>query len=511
MPFLNIQEQRNKVEENIVENVEQVLQPRCFSDLDLPPEVLEKLSQSNFIELLPVQAAAIPPALEGKDLLIQAQTGSGKTLAYLLPLLTKLHRDRGSISFTSPYALILVPTRELAQQVTSVLSLVSLDVHPVALIGGVPIKEQRRELDQDARIIVGTPGRLLDCLRQRIISLKSCRFCVLDEVDEMFSMGFFEDVRAILARLPAKRQGLFVSATISPRVTMVAQSFLNKPENIFVDRAGKDMPPIKHYQCKVGSGATDKPEALCDLIETRRPRSCIIFCNTKSDTELVEVFLRRRGYDARRLNSDLSQKQREQIMDRIRSQDLRFLVATDIAARGLDIEQIELVINFALHEEPEMYVHRTGRTGRAGRCGMALSLVGPQDFLAFHKVSKTLEVNIQELPLPTDEEVSEARLAHLYELIKVNESALTARDLLVARKFIKEVFGVEDPEDETVEMVGKLQRSFVLQSLEAETSSLEEELASGAKQSTPRPSRGGRRKGGGGRSGGRSGRSRSRK
>lgn len=467
--------------ENCAREGDPVTDAQLFSDFDLPQQLIEQMAQNGLINPLPVQLAAIPPALEGKDLLIQAQTGSGKTLAYLLPLLARLAQAKEKVSLTTPYALIMVPTRELAQQVGLVFSQISTDIQAVTLIGGVSLKEQSRLLQRDARVIIATPGRLLDCLRQRLLSLKNCRFCVLDEVDEMFSMGFFESVQAILARLPRQRQGLFVSATISPRVAVVAQSFLRKPENIFVDRPDQDLPPIKHYLCRVASGATSKPEALCDLIETRRPKSCIIFCNTKSDTELVEAFLRRRGYDARRLNSDLSQKQREQIMDRIRRQELRFLVATDIAARGLDIEQIELVVNFALHDEPELYVHRTGRTGRAGKSGMALNLVGPQDFLALDRITKALKVNLEEIALPSAEELADAKLAHLYELLKESEAPLTTQDLLVAQKFIKEVLAIEDPEEESIEMLARFQHGFLQQALAAEISTLEEELSAETK------------------------------
>jgi len=491
---------------------------QSFELLGVSPLLVERLRETGIVTPTPVQTAAIPYANAGRDLLIQAQTGSGKTLAYLLPMLARLFALEPTPRRGATFALIVTPTRELTQQVTSVLQSLSADVAPVVLIGGVPIRSQRDALQNDPRIVIGTPGRILDCLRQRIVSFRQCRMCVLDEVDEMFSMGFFEDVRAILSRLPGERQGLFCSATISPRVTMLAQSFLTKPETIFVDTQNKDLPPIEHLVYRVGGEVTDKPTVLCDIIETRRPRSAIIFCNTKSDTELVESYLRRRGFDARRLNSDLSQKQRELIMERIRNDDLRLLVATDIAARGLDIEQIELVVNYSIHEEPDLYLHRTGRTGRAGRSGTAVSLVGPQDFIPFKRVTQNIETTFVEMPLPTDEDVADARLAHLYELLKARDQHFSARDQLMASKFMKENLGVEEcDDDDAITVIAALQKGFISNLLAHDTRSLDEELERAAANGAPPAGRGkreprGRGRGdrhGGGRGSDRGGRGRS--
>jgi ATP-dependent RNA helicase DeaD len=446
----------------------------AFADLVPSKTLTAILEKQGFTAATPVQKETIPPALEGKDLIIQAQTGSGKTLAFGIPLLLNESVKNNKADVTT--ALVVAPTRELACQVSGVLEKLSEDTTPVLLIGGEPLKVQRKALQHDARIVVGTPGRILDMIRQRALNLKRCGFFVLDEVDEMFSMGFFEDVRAILARLPRKRQGLFLSATVSPRVQMLAGSFLTKPENIIVDEIGKDLPPIEHCYCNVGAEMTAKPDALADFIETMRPRSAIIFCNTKSDTELVEVYLRRRGFDARRINSDLGQSQRTKIMQKIRKQELQFLVATDIAARGLDIEQIELVVNYSLHEESDIYFHRTGRTGRAGKSGRALSLVGPQDFMAFHRLRKQTDAEFKELPLPTNDDVADARLAHIYELLRLSELNCSVRDYLVAQKFLKEVGGVEEAPEDLQEMLSKLCLSMVEHSMAVNTRSLDEEL-----------------------------------
>ena len=305
---------------------------------------------------------------------------------------------------------------------------------------------------------------------------------MLDEADEMLSMGFLQDVRAILSRLPDQRQGLFVSATITPRVDMLVHSFLSQPEHIEVSSPEEEHPDIEHFYCEVGSDLMAKPLALCDLIETQRPRSTIIFCNTKSDTTLVEALLRRRGFDARRINSDLSQSQRSRIMKKIRADELKILVATDIAARGLDIEQIELVVNYAIHDQSETYVHRTGRTGRAGRSGRAVSLVGARDFGAFHHLQKMIDVEIKKLPLPTDEEVADARLAHLYEILREEKIEVKDRDLIVSKKLLKEMGEIENAPEELENILAKLSLATVEHFVQQEAKSLEEELDEAPKE-----------------------------
>ncbi|MCB0359060.1 MAG: DEAD/DEAH box helicase, partial [Bdellovibrionales bacterium] len=256
-----------------------------FRELISNATVLGAIEALGFEKPTPVQARAVPAAMAGKDLILQAQTGSGKTLSYLIPLLNRLAEDSQAADLSKVYALVLAPTRELIQQVVEVLKSVDAPVDPVTIIGGVSFESQFKALNKDRRVVCGTPGRVLDLIRQKKLSLRHCRYFVLDEADEMLSMGFLEDVRAILSRLPNRRQGLFISATISGRVRMLANSFLTKPQDIVVDRPGKELPPIEHFYCNVGADIMAKPTALCDLIETERPRSAIIFCNTKSDTQ----------------------------------------------------------------------------------------------------------------------------------------------------------------------------------------------------------------------------------
>jgi ATP-dependent RNA helicase DeaD len=452
-----------------------------FSKLLSSPLILSALTRLKFNIPTPVQLQAIPSALEDKDLIIQAQTGSGKTLAFSIPLLIKLEALEDNSTNSSTYGLIITPTRELASQITEVINSFQSKWKPVSLIGGEDIERQISALKENKKIVVGTPGRILDLLRRKVLRLNRCRYFVLDEADEMLSMGFLEDIRAILTRLPDERQGLFVSATITPRVEMLASSFLSKPEVIFIKRADGDEAPIEHFYCEVGGDLMAKPSVLCDIIETQRPLSTIIFCNTKSDTQLVEALLRRRGFDARRINSDLTQSARNKIMQKIKSKDLQFLVATDIAARGIDIEEIELVINYTIHEQPEIYIHRTGRTGRAGHRGRAISLIGPRDIGAFHFLTKVVEFPFKKLPIPTDEEVCNARLAHLYEIVREAKVQLKERDLILARKFLSELGEIHEPSEELETTLAKLCSYSIERFIEHDIKSLDEE-------SSPKPS-----------------------
>ena len=451
--------------------------PRTFDALIANEKLLACVLGLGFSVPTPIQSEAIPLAMQGKDLLLEASTGSGKTIAFAIPLAARLleGNTNGGIS-----ALILSPTRELAVQISKVLISLHPDLEPALLIGGEPQDRQVAALQSKPFAVVGTPGRVLDLLRQKAFRLNSCNYFVLDEADEMLSMGFIDDIRTILSRLPEKRQGLFVSATITPRVRMLAGSFLTKPQIISIPRDGESKPEIEHLYINVGAELMDKPSAVCDIIETQRPRSAIIFCNTKSDTTLLESLLRRRGFDARRLNSDLTQSQRNKVMQKIRSGELQLLVATDVAARGIDIEQIDLVINFSVHEQSETYIHRTGRTGRAGRRGRAISLVGPRDFTDFHRLQKLVDIEFSAIPRPSDEEVGTARLAHLYEVVKNESPKVSERDRVVARLLLKELgdFGEESapPSEELEIFTAKLARLALEHHIRHEAKSLEDEL-----------------------------------
>jgi len=361
------------------------------------PELRKALADLSITTPTPVQREAIPRILAGGDYIVEAQTGSGKTLAFVLPILSKL---LDALPYAGNFALIITPTRELASQVSSVVSSLLPEIQPACIIGGAKQEGQIRQLRKDPRVIVGTPGRLLDLINQRELVLRRCQMFVLDEADEMLSMGFIDEVKAILSKLPKERQGLFFSATMTPRVLSLATSFLNNPTRIELDPEFEKPPQIDHLFCRVDGALTAKAQALAVFLDQHKPRSAIVFCNTKSDTELVEIMLRKRGIQSRRINSDLSQKERERVMGDFRSGDLSLLIATDVAARGIDVSDVELVVNYSLHDTIETYVHRTGRTGRAGRSGTALTLVGPQDFANFYSLSRRLQVPLTEVRLP---------------------------------------------------------------------------------------------------------------
>jgi superfamily II DNA/RNA helicase len=367
-----------------------------FSEILKDPQLVEGLAKQNIIKPTQVQALTIPKALLGTDLIVQAQTGSGKTLAFMLPILANMGAN---IKEHVTKALIVTPTRELALQVKAVVESVAPHIVPSCLIGGSSAAQQESQLRKDSRIIVGTPGRLLDFIRQKLVNLKDCQMFVLDEADEMLSMGFVDEVRDILTKLPAKRQGLFFSATITNRVASLAYNFLKNPETVVIEKDLTNQPKIEHLFCKVDGGVTSKAQALCSIFSSFKTQSGIVFCNTKSDTELIVAFLKRRGFDAEKINSDLTQKQRDYILNSLRTGELKYLIATDVAARGIDIKELELVINYSLPKEAEVYTHRTGRTGRAGASGKAISLIGPQDLGMFYGLNKLGNIELKEITL----------------------------------------------------------------------------------------------------------------
>lgn len=367
---------------------------RCFADIFPDQDILTELAKAGIVHPTPVQVESIPLAMEGRDLIVQAQTGSGKTLAFLLPIIHRM-RKRGRSRGT--YALVLTPTRELANQVQQVLALIAPDIQPVLIIGGANQRGQEKQLKADDRIVVGTPGRVLDLINQRVLVLRACKTFVLDEADEMLSMGFIDEVRDILKKLPKERQGFFFSATMPYRVNALADQFLKNPSRVQIVVTEESKPQIEHFFVRCEGGVTSKANALCDLLSKQEVQSGIVFCNTKSDTETVEKFMQRKGFQIEKLNADLSQKERDRVMEKFRSGEIRFLVATDVAARGIDVKDLEMVVNYSIHDQAEVYVHRTGRTGRAGASGKAVSLIGPTDFVKFRDIKRELAIEPMEI------------------------------------------------------------------------------------------------------------------
>ncbi len=372
----------------------------------LPAEMREALESMGWTSLMAVQAKSIPYLMDNRDMIIQSRTGSGKTGAFLIPLLLRLDPAR-----RYPQALILVPTRELAGQVYNEFLSVSkgMGLSGVLVYGGVGYGAQLQALRDGAQVIVGTPGRVLDHIGRRSLNLDRISVLVFDEADEMLSMGFYPDMREIRRYLPRERSSWMFSATIPYRVQMLAQEFLHNPEFLSLSVGQVTVQTAEHRIYDVPP--LEKDLMLMRLIEMENPDSAIIFCNTKQDVEYLATVLGNYGYDVDLLSGDLDQKEREAAMGRIRRGETRFLVATDVAARGIDISDLSHVFQYDVPKDPDSYVHRAGRTARAGNTGVVITLVANMSERSdLKKISRRYSVDFVELPMPTQDEL-ETRLA----------------------------------------------------------------------------------------------------
>ncbi len=368
---------------------------------NLPQPLREAVSRAGWSELMPVQARAIPYLLAGRDLMVQSRTGSGKTGAFILPILEGIDPQRASCQ-----ALVLAPTRELARQVAEEAKILgdATGLRTAVVYGGVAYGPQIQAFRQGAHLVVGTPGRILDHLLKRNLSLKDLRILVFDEADRMLSMGFYPDMRAIQRHLPSRRvQGSMFSATFPAHVRRLAGEFLHQPDFLSLSRDHIHVTDVEHVYYVVPR--MDKDRSLVRIIEVENPPSVLIFCNTRARVKYVTAVLQRFGYDADELSSDLSQKEREKIMARTRKGALRFLVATDVASRGIDLPDLSHVIIYEPPDDPELYIHRAGRTGRAGAGGVAISLVDVLEQMTLDRIAKRYGIEMQEWPLPSDEDV----------------------------------------------------------------------------------------------------------
>jgi ATP-dependent RNA helicase DeaD len=372
-----------------------------FDVLPLGADVRRAVDALGYVHPTPVQRAVFEPAAQGRNLVVQARTGTGKTAAFALPLADRLVRP----SVKAVQALILCPTRELALQVAREVEQLSKfrGLSVVAIYGGAPMTRQVSALASGAQIVAGTPGRVLDHLRQKTLDPTGIRVLVLDEADEMLSMGFARELHAILEALPKQRQGLLFSATVPPDIERLAQSQLKDPEFITLSSDQVGALEVNHYVYVMQRG--DKIAQLVRILDVEDPESALIFCNTRDETQRVADALKNRGFDADWLNGDLPQSDRERVMSATREGRLRFLVATDVAARGIDISHLTHVINHDFPETAEQYVHRTGRTGRAGRTGTAISIVGPTDIGNLYLLRLTYRIRPIQKQIPTDGEL----------------------------------------------------------------------------------------------------------
>jgi ATP-dependent RNA helicase DeaD len=386
------------VSENVSDGV------TSFADLGLRPELLNALSELGYEEPTPIQREAIPPLLEGRDLVGQAATGTGKTAAFALPIVQQLAGDDRR---TGPAALVLVPTRELAVQVSQAFHRYGrgLGVRVLPIYGGQPIGWQMKALERGVDVVVATPGRALDHIGRGTLRPQELEAVVLDEADEMLDMGFAEDIEEILRSTPEDRRTVLFSATLPPRIKGLTGRYLRDPVQIQIGReeAPPGEAPLVRQSAYVVARA-HKPTALGRLLDVEAPTAAIVFCRTREEVDQLAETLNGRGYRAEALHGGMSQDQRDRVMGRLRSGTAELLIATDVAARGLDIDQLTHVVNYTVPSGPDSYVHRIGRVGRAGREGVAITLAEPRE----HRMLKTIEratkqrITVEKVPTVAD-------------------------------------------------------------------------------------------------------------
>lgn len=406
-----------------------------FYEFGISDKILVALSEMGFEAPTPIQKAAIPQALKGKDIIGQAQTGTGKTAAFGIPLLEQRPETRSKY----PYALVLTPTRELAVQVCQELSKMGARAGVVSLpvYGGQSIELQIKSLKRGVDIVVGTPGRLIDHIQRKTLVLKEIRSVVLDEADEMLNMGFIEDIEKILGGIPEEHQTMLFSATMPKEILNIAKNYMRKPVHVSVDAGEMVVAKIKQVFYEVRD--EDKVKALTRLIDVEGPALTLVFCHTKREVDEVAGKLQQMGYPAGALHGDLTQSQRDEMMRKFKSGDIDILVATDVAARGLDIPDVSHVINFSIPQDPEGYIHRIGRTGRAGKSGIAITFVTPRQYRQLRLIEQSAKTRIKKEKLPTRTEVKRARENDLADGIEevISEGKHTAFYHLANRLFEK--------------------------------------------------------------------------
>jgi ATP-dependent RNA helicase DeaD len=373
----------------------------AFKDLGLSPDIQQALDELGYSDPTPIQEQAIPELLGGHDVIGQAQTGTGKTAAFGLPLLQYLDPGNEEVQ-----AVVLTPTRELCIQVTQALRTYAehLDIEIVAVFGGAPIRSQQAQLRSGAHVVVATVGRMMDLMSRRSLVLTAARYIVLDEADEMLDLGFIEDVEKILRMCPSGRQTALFSATMPPPVKRLAESYMYDPTTISITPKTLTVDAIA--QAFIEVPAKDKAARLVELLKTEEPEQAIIFCRTKIGASKLEKTLKDKGLDVKALHGDLSQGVRDGVMIAFKDHRVKLLVATDIAARGLDIEHVTHVINYDVPDSSEVYVHRIGRTGRVGRTGRAITFVTPAQREEITRIERDVKTSIGEWESP------EERLEH---------------------------------------------------------------------------------------------------
>ena len=407
--------------------------PKAFIEV-LPPtqivdfceELQKSVTARGWKELMPVQAGVAPYLLAKRDVIVQSRTGSGKTAAFLLPLLERI-KGTGKVC----QAVILIPTRELAVQVFNEFKILAadMDVSAIAVYGGTSYRPQLDAFKAGAQLVIATPGRLLDHLIRGTLSLKTLKYLIFDEADEMLSMGFYRDMVRIGEFMPKQKVSAMFSATMPDSVKRLAGQFMREPDFLSFSGDGVHISEMDHIFYTVDPMQKDR--AMMRVIELEDPDNAIIFCNTRNEVEYVAALLKRFGYDADQISGDLSQGARETVMGKLKKKQLRFLVATDIAARGIDISNLEYVFIYDMHKDTDQYIHRAGRTARAGNRGVAISMVSNLEAADLKKFARRSGIALEERPVPSEEQVrdrlSEKLIAHLEANLRDASTAVKER------------------------------------------------------------------------------------
>ena len=421
---------------------------KTFAELGVSPEILKAISDLGFEEPSPIQASAIPVLLEGHDVVGQSQTGSGKTAAFAIPAIELCQAADRSVQ-----VLILCPTRELATQVADEVHKLTAHkrgIHAVPIYGGASYERQFFELKKGVQIVIGTPGRLMDHMDRGTLDLSNVKMVILDEADRMLDMGFREDIEKILRSTPTERQTVFFSATVSKQIRDLIERHSNSPKSVKIEQRELTVPTVEQWYYEVPQRM--KFEALLRLVDFHGFKLGIIFCNTQRMVDELADDLIAQGFSADRLHGGIAQAQRTRVMNKFKKAEFEFLVATDVAARGIDVDELELVVNYDLPYDAEDYVHRIGRTGRAGRKGMAVTFVSGRDIYKLQFIERFTKTKIKRGTLPTAGEVEERRIEGLLERIRevLNRGNLSSR---VTDRLLEEGFNSTDIASAVIEML----------------------------------------------------------
>lgn len=385
-----------------------------FYEFGLSDEVLNALSAMGFEEPTPIQKIAVAPALKGKDIIGLAQTGTGKTAAFGIPIVERGIKGKKK----NPYAIVLAPTRELAVQVAQEMNRIGNNkgIISIPIYGGQSIERQIRSLKKGVDVVVGTPGRVIDHIGRKTLVLKDVSVVVLDEADEMLNMGFIDDMERILKEIPKKRQTMLFSATMPEEILRISRKYMHEPEKVYVDPKKLVVSKIKQVFYEVRE--EDKIRALTRLLDVEDPQLTLIFCHTKREVDDVSGKLQQMGYSAGAIHGDFTQSFRDETMEKFKKGETDILVATDVAARGLDIPDVSHVINYNIPQNPDGYIHRIGRTGRAGKSGIAITFVTPREYKQLRLIERSARTTISKAKLPSKDEVKKAREKELVDDIK---------------------------------------------------------------------------------------------